>query len=325
MQPANKGLGNDRPEGAIGWLMILAGLVGWRNLRLGRGDRQSASRCALLIAGVYALIELLSTAARGVPLGESLMGLVNWESGGHVVLHGVQTWIFYMAIEPYARRLWPRMMVGWMRLLSCRGRDPLIGRETLLGVVAGVSVYAVSVAGFWIEESVGGLPFDPVVSNPLTLSSTTNLWVNALYGWAAPLLLAVYWLALLVVIHLLARREWLAVGLAVIALASVHYGVTGQERGYLGTTEYIESLLFAGTWVLMLVRVGFLSGCAMWIVTWFLRMQFSTDLTAWHAPWTFVYFGTVVGLAGYGCWTALAGQPILRELLGEDRASAART
>jgi hypothetical protein len=38
-----------------------------------------------------------------------------------------------------------------------------------------------------------------------------------------------------------------------------------------------------------------------------------------------VYFGTVVGLAGYGCWTALAGQPILRELLGEDRASAART
>lgn len=35
-------------------------------------------------------------------------------------------WVTYMAIEPYVRRVWPRMLVGLVRLLSGRLRDPAV-------------------------------------------------------------------------------------------------------------------------------------------------------------------------------------------------------
>jgi hypothetical protein len=40
-------------------------------------------------------------------------------------------------VEPYARQSWPKLMVSWQRLLNGRLRDPLVGRDVLLGIVAG--------------------------------------------------------------------------------------------------------------------------------------------------------------------------------------------
>jgi hypothetical protein len=46
--------------------------------------------------------------------------------------------MFYLAVEPYARRLWPRMLVSWVRLLDGGFRGPLVGRDLLVGATAGV-------------------------------------------------------------------------------------------------------------------------------------------------------------------------------------------
>ena len=42
-------------------------------------------------------------------------------------------WIFYMALEPYVRRIWPEMVISWSRLLAGRWFDPLVGRDVLAG------------------------------------------------------------------------------------------------------------------------------------------------------------------------------------------------
>ena len=47
-------------------------------------------------------------------------------------------WLFYMAIEPYVRRLWPGTLVAWGRALDGQWRDPMVGRHILLGAVAGI-------------------------------------------------------------------------------------------------------------------------------------------------------------------------------------------
>ena len=47
-------------------------------------------------------------------------------------------WLFYMALEPWVRRLWPETLVSWTRLLAGRFRDPLVGRDLLIGAVFGV-------------------------------------------------------------------------------------------------------------------------------------------------------------------------------------------
>jgi hypothetical protein len=41
--------------------------------------------------------------------------------------------IWYLALVPAVRRRWPWVMAGWNRLLECRWRDPLVGRDVLIG------------------------------------------------------------------------------------------------------------------------------------------------------------------------------------------------
>src|SRR5881628_3914691 len=66
------------------------------------------------------------------------------------------TYVFYLAIEPYARRLWPRMLVSWVRVLEGRFRDPLVGRDLLVGCAAGALAALVQRLQFWIPEALGG-------------------------------------------------------------------------------------------------------------------------------------------------------------------------
>jgi hypothetical protein len=43
-----------------------------------------------------------------------------------------------MAIEPWLRRQWPKSIVSWSRLLAGSWRDPVVGRDILLGVALGI-------------------------------------------------------------------------------------------------------------------------------------------------------------------------------------------
>ena len=47
-------------------------------------------------------------------------------------------WVFYMALEPYVRRFWPRTIITWSRLLVGHFRDPLVGRDILIGTLFGI-------------------------------------------------------------------------------------------------------------------------------------------------------------------------------------------
>src|SRR5439155_1266433 len=57
----------------------------------------------------------------------------------------INVWLFYVALEPYVRRFWPQLLIGWTRALSGGLRDPLVGRDILAGVAAG-TVGAVLIA-----------------------------------------------------------------------------------------------------------------------------------------------------------------------------------
>jgi serine/threonine-protein kinase len=54
--------------------------------------------------------------------------LVSWAT-----FSGLLAWTLYTAVEPYVRRRWPQMLVAWSRLLDGRWRDPLVGRDLLVG------------------------------------------------------------------------------------------------------------------------------------------------------------------------------------------------
>ena len=52
--------------------------------------------------------------------GESVLFVI---ALGNALSLGLLAWVLYMALEPYARRLWPEALVSWTRLLAGRFRE----------------------------------------------------------------------------------------------------------------------------------------------------------------------------------------------------------
>ena len=121
---------------ALNLLLILTlTLLAHRNLKRGRGDRKLAFRLASILAAMMMMHWLL--AAHHVPESSQLQiffgGL--YRSAFVFGLAG----LMYLALEPYARKLWPRALISWVRLLNGRFRDPIVGRDVLVGCIQGSS------------------------------------------------------------------------------------------------------------------------------------------------------------------------------------------
>ena len=100
-------------------------------MRLGRGDRRGASRFATAVFAISAAAWIFGgTHVAGL----AELGLVVMRVGWSLFLAGA-VWMVYVAVEPYVRRYWPGVLIGWSRLLAGRWRDPLVGRDILVGVV----------------------------------------------------------------------------------------------------------------------------------------------------------------------------------------------
>ena len=77
---------------------------------------------------------------------------------------GALFWGAYMALEPWVRRHWPNGLIGWSRALGRGFKDPLVGRDVLVGVAFGAALasysYAWKLGRLWIT----GEPPDPVLN-----------------------------------------------------------------------------------------------------------------------------------------------------------------
>lgn len=92
-------------------------------------------------------------AARQVGIAVFVLELSAWALGAHLVewlsiidwilnLLGTSVccWLGYLMLEPYARAHWPKTLVSWNRLLRGRWRDPMVGRDLLVGACAGAAM-----------------------------------------------------------------------------------------------------------------------------------------------------------------------------------------
>ena len=88
-----------------------------RNVRLGRGDRRGAFRVAAFLLIVSLLGWLLGAHHVADLAGEAGMFA---EALAFALLGAAFVWLTYVALEPFARRRWPSLLVSWTRLLSGR-------------------------------------------------------------------------------------------------------------------------------------------------------------------------------------------------------------
>ena len=67
-------------------------------------------------------------------------------------------WMLYLAIEPWIRRRWPHAIISWSRLISGQLRDPLVGRDILLGVTFGAVWILIFEFPIFLSPDMGAAP-----------------------------------------------------------------------------------------------------------------------------------------------------------------------
>jgi hypothetical protein len=270
-----------------------------RNLRMGRGDRRGATRVATAV-----LILLTGTwlfGASHVPtfyeVGLSLMFL-SW-----ALFLGLFVWVLYIALEPYVRGRWPATIISWSRLLAGGVRDPLVGRDLLVGLAAGAWVVITSQVVNLVPVLLGASHPAPTDVNVMTLLGPTAIlasllnetWLCVFFGFAL--------LFLLLTLRTLLRRQWLAATVVVLIMSLT---ALGSEEPLL---SFVLSLLLWGLMVFVFMRFGLLAGISSLIaLIWFSNFPITFETSAWYSGAGFFALTVMMALAIFGFFTSLGGR-----------------
>jgi serine/threonine-protein kinase len=300
-------------------LVVLLGglLIARRNVRLGRGDRKGASMLALFVLAAGMAQWVIS--ATHVPEGSELDRL--FISLSFRLCLAAMVWVFYLALEPYLRRIWPEMIVSWVRLLDGRFRDPLVGRDVLIGLFAGVAIMLVGHL-FWAGARWMGVPpprpdrlGGPPLETQLILLRGVRNSIGGLFGqMAASLAIPMAFTILLLLLRLLLRKQSLAI--AGIFVVSALINLTAADNPYLaiGFSWFLGSM-----YLFLLFRFGLLATViAEYVVDLALSFPLTLDFSAWYSGSTVVVLVALAGMATYGLSVARVGRPAFRSPLLQD-------
>ena len=287
---------------------IGAAILAWRNFRLGRGDRKGAFRVAFFVfcAGMLAWLFLASHIAGILEVAVFVIGCAQ------ALWRAAFFWLCYLALEPHVRRLWPQLLISWSRLVNGQWRDPLVGQNLLLGVLAGVFGTAVFQFQVLAPAWFGLTPQPFIPSHTLTLNGPLAL--------AGRLLILVinstdlFYLMILLLCRLVLRRGLLA-SCAFVAVWTVMDNLFSGGHPVLGWFSYgiYHSLLL---WVYL--RLGFLAGIVMVFTELTLKYTpLTTNLSAWYAGNGMAVAALLLALAAFGFYTSQAGRPMFQDATGE--------
>ena len=295
-------------------VLLGAALIARRNYRLGRGDMKGALRLALFVI-VLRVLGWLVGAHHLPPVPEFNAFIFNLGMG---CLVGGFVWAFYLALEPYFRRLWPQRLVSWVRALNGKLRDPLIGRDVLVGLTLGL--VGVSLTGLYqLLAPAFGYPAprpDLLTSGTAALSPLNGVRTAlavTLISFMGALTNGLIFSVVLLVLRLLLRLQILA-AIGFVALFAFFSAPAG---GY-GLVDYGLGLVFATGYYLVLMRIGLLAAVLGTFTTALLSsVPLTNDFSSWTASSTLLATAVLLGLAIYGFTTALGGQALFRDTLFE--------
>jgi hypothetical protein len=304
-QPARRVLSSRRD--AIGetlfWLLVMTlltatALIARRNVRAGEGDVSGAWRLAtvVMISGISSAMLQSHHTPNVVDELAGLLAVCGWS-----LLWAGFTWVAYISFEPYVRRLWPGTLVSWTRASRGYLRDPLVGRDVLVGVLGGL----ILTAAFLARVSLTGeAPHLWHVAPALdALRSTRHHLGIAVFAILDGLQFAVGTFFLLLVFRIGLRRTSLAI-LALVLLATTL--AVPSASPWAVVHGVATALLVVG----ILMRVGLLAAAvALMCERLVTRLPITLHLDAWYFGSSLVVLLLVVGVAIFGLIVALKGRP----------------
>ncbi len=225
------------------------------------------------------------------------------------------SWFLYMALEPYVRRRWPQRIISWSRLLAGNLRDPLVGRDLLIGGLFAIGLFWLWTANRRTWTWLGLSDAQPSVMD----------WVT-LYGWRGPLgsfcnlhlaniKIAFVLLFTLVLLSRLLRKEWLAFGVAWLIFTFLIGSLAGSQS----LINWVATGLFTACWIIIQARFGLLATVSfMSCVLLLIFYPITSDFSAWYAQGTIFVLVVYLAICGYGFYTSLGGQKVFAGKLLEE-------
>lgn len=256
-----------QPDSATSWLKAGRGgtllaeaiaaiaivLLAVKNLRERIGDRRASLRLAVFMGVATALMVLLKADHIGHLHGEIdfLIRAITLS-----VPTVVWFWLAYIAIEPYARRVWPETLISWSRISGGDVLSPLVGNHVAWGCVGGTVcaslAYLHRLSPAWIGYPPAFPWFDPEQGlEPLQGASNAVGTFAGLLPFSAKY--ALTFLVMLLLLRMVLKRKWLAAA-AYVAIQSILWLLLRGDS----PLSLIFTTAVASICALLLIRVGIL-------------------------------------------------------------------
>ena len=280
-----------------------SGLLARSNLKLGRGDRRGATRLAVVYATVRMLVWIFSVHHNGL-VGREMNLFFRHLS--LAAFSGIFLWFLYVAFEPFLRKSWPGWIISWNRLLAGDYKDPLVGRDLLIGLVIGAGLIVgqilSTVVPMWLGKAT------PLPIPPAAAFLAPHLFFARFAGQlTAGLFIAFICVFLLLLFLTLMRREMLAL-ITVWILLTVFATLISEST--LITVPLIGVTAFLA--IIALRRYGLLTlTTALFMAHFSIFFPITTDLTAWYATDFTIALVICLLLGGYAAYTSVGGAKIL--------------
>jgi hypothetical protein len=194
------------------------------------------------------------------------------------------------------------MLISWTRLLSGRVRDPLVGRDVLIGMVAGVVHLAIIIAR--IRVANGGAPVDTLTNAVESLDSIPHFANIALtFQPVTALFFALSGAFLLLLLRLIVRKMWIAAVIWILMATPFAPG-GGASSGW----ELAYAIAGAVVALTVLLRVGLVAQVAMVYTGVLMQVPMTLDTDAWYFGRSLVVLLVLTALAMYGFLVSLGGR-----------------
>ncbi len=216
----------------------------------------------------------------------------------------------YLAIEPYVRRRWPHAIISWSRLMAGQVRDPLVGRDILYGVLLGMSWSLIFSIFYLLRLRAGDAPALGATDFLLGARPVLGSW---LWHLTTSVQFTLVFFFVMFLLRVIMRKPWIA-ALAFVAVWTAIKTV-GSHHVLIDVSTFAAIYGIAAFVVLRFGIIALATG--MFTVDLLLNIPITTNLSSWYMGGSVFVILTVVGLAVWGCYTALAGQKIWKENLFE--------
>jgi predicted Ser/Thr protein kinase len=284
--------------------LVGGAVVARHNWKTGRADVRGA-----------ALVGVATFATNALALILGAHNTLAFNPFSLAMAEGVFAAILYMALEPWVRRLWPHALITWSRVLAGHWRDPVVGRDVLIAVLAAVAINCVRHV-LYLGFSPSGAPAASSITELNVLQFTLDQLMGTRFIGSAGFIalgIGLTWALrmffLMFLCRVCLRRPWLATLAFVGLVAPVTLAASFSQGDWIESIVLVLIVVFN---VLTMVRLGLLALAVQGAVGVFIQYGLLTnDFGAWYGESSLVVVVVVSALALWAFRTSLGGRPLL--------------